>query len=250
MNMEYQKTLVIHSIKYPFVEDNMNTVIRFLVNKYEYLLKTMITSIPADMDVDELDYEPIHDIVETMLLSYLFPYIITEINSKINVKNLIKNLFKKYIYRISIDLFNTRKDISSKNIKFNEIDLITKFKCMFSMNESYWDFPVKYFLEKNGKILGKLSSYVYDCHWNKNINEKKKKGLSNKIDKSYKKLTKNFSSFFAYGKYIDIEDTYNLTNQFISNYSKLYPLYFELSKNIESNDIIMIIISKANILDD
>ena len=118
------------------------------------------------------------------------------------------------------------------------------------MNESYWDIPVKSFLEKNGKILGKLSSYLYDCHWNKNINEKKNKSLSNKIDKSCKKLTKNFSSFFAYGGNIDIEDTYNLTNQLISNYSKLYPLYFELSKNIESNDIIMIIISKVNILDD
>lgn len=248
MNMEYQKSLVIHSIKYPFTEDNMSIVIRFLVNKYEYLLKTIITSIPIDVDVEELDYEPIHDIVETMLLSYLFPYI-KEINSEINVKILIQNLFKKYIYRVSIDLFNKRKDISSKNITFHEADLITKFKGMFSMNESYWDIPVKSFLENNGKILGKLSSYVYDCHWNKNINERNKKSLSNKIDKSYKKLTKNFSYFFAYGGYIDIEDTYNLTNQFISNYSKLYSLYFELSKNIESNDIIMIIISKANILD-
>jgi hypothetical protein len=247
--MEYQKSLVIHSIKYPFAEDNMDIVIRFLVNKYKYLLKTMITSIPVDVDVDELDYEPVNDIIETMLLSYLFPYI-KEVNSEINVKKSIQNYFKKYIYEVSVDLFNKKQDISNKNITFHETDLITKFKGMFSMNESYWDIPVKSFLKNNGKLLGKLSSCVYDCYWNKNINERKKKSLSNKIDKSYKKLTKNFSSFFAYGGNIDIEDTYNLTNQLISNYSKLYPLYFELSKNIESNDIIMIIISKANILND
>jgi hypothetical protein len=247
--MEYQKRLAVHSIKYQFVEDNMDVVIRFLVNKYKYLLKTMIVSIPVDIDVDELNYEPVNDMVETILLSHLFPYI-QQFNSKINVNKLIKNYFKRYIYEVSINSFNEKQDISSRNITFRETDLITKFKSMFSMNESYWDIPVKSFLENNGKLLGKISSCVYDYSWNKNTNDSEKKSLRDKIDKSYKKLTNNFSYFFAYGGYIDIEDTYNLTNQFISNYSKLYILYSELSKYIESDDIIMIIVSQADILDD
>jgi hypothetical protein len=247
--MEYQERLVIHSIKFPFAEDNMNTVIIFLVNKYNYLLKTMINSIPANVDIYELVYEPVNDMVKNILLSRLFPYI-KSCNPDIDMKDLILSSFKKYICNISVDLFNKKKDISSKNITFHETDLIAKFKGMFSMNESYWDIPVKSFLKNNGILLGKISSYVYDRHWDKNINERNNKSLSNKIDKSCKTLTKNFSSFFAYGGYIDIEDTYDMISQFISNYSKLYSLYYELSKHIENNDIIMIIISKANILDD
>ena len=247
--MEYQERLVIYSIKYPFSEDNMDIVIRFLVNKYKYLLKTMINSIPENIDVDDLEYEPVNDMVGNMLLFKLFPYI-KDFNLEIDMKERMHDYFKKYICNISIDLFNEKKDISRKYITFNENDLIVNFKGIFSMNESYWDNLIKSFLKNNGKLLGKLSSYVYKRHWNKNTNKRKNKSLSNKIDKSYKKLTKNFSSFFAYGGYIDIEDTYNLSNQFISNYSGVYPLYTELSKYIQSDDIIMIIIYKADILYD
>ena len=249
--MEYQERLVIHSIKFPFAEDNIDTVIIFLVNKYNYLLKTMINSIPSNVDIDryELSRVPVYDMVENILLSSMFPYI-KSFNPDIDMKDLILSSLKNYILNISVDLFNKKKDISSKKITFYESDLIAKFKSMFSMNESYWDIPVKYFLKNNGRLLGKISSYVYDRHWNKNINKRNYESLCNKIDKSCKTLTKNFSSFFAYGGYIDIEDTYNIASKFISNYSKLYSLYYELSKNIESNDVIMIIISKANILDD
>lgn len=246
--MEYQEFLVIHSIKFPFAEDNMNTVIIFLVNKYNYLLKTIINLIPANVDIDELYYEPINHIVENILLSKLFPYI-KSYSLDIDMKDIISSSFSKYISNISIDLFNKNKDISSKNITFQETDLIAKFKCMFSMNESYWDIPVKSFLKNNEKLLRKLSSYVYDCYWNNNINKIKKKSLNDKIDKSYRTLTKNFSSFFAYGGYIETEDIYFFTKIFIFHYSQLYSLYYELSNEIKSNDIIIIIISKANILE-
>jgi hypothetical protein len=245
--MKYQELIVIYSIKYQFAENNIDIVIRFLVNKYNYLLKNMINSIPENVNVEELDYEPVSNMIENMLLSILFPYII-DFNP--NMESKIHDYFNRYITYVSIDLFNKNKDISRKNINFIENDLVVKFKSIFSMNESYWDNIIKSFLKKNGKILGNLSSYFYDCHWNKNINEIRKNCLSDKIDKLYEKLTKKFSSFFAYGEYINIEDTYDLTNQFISNYSKVYPLYYELSKYIDSDDIIMIIISKANILND
>ena len=45
-------------------------------------------------------------------------------------------------------------------------------------------------------------------------------------------------------------DEYYDVNTFISNYSKLYILYSELSKYIETDDIIMIVISKIDILDE
>ena len=245
--MKYREHLVIYSIKYPFVENNIDIVIRFLVNKYNYLLKTMINSIPENVNVEELYYEPINDMVENISLSILFPYIK---DFRPNLESRIHDYFNKYITCVCIDLFNKNEDISRKNINFIENDLVVKFKSIFSMNESYWDNIIKSFLENNGKILGKLSSYIYDCHWNKNTNEIRKTCLYNKINKLNKKLTKNFSSFFAYGGYIDIEDTYNSLNQFIYNYYKVYPLYYELSKCIDSDDIIMIIISKANILND
>ena len=245
--MEYKERLLIQSIKYPFMNDNMDTIIRILVNKYKYLLNTIIESIHTYEDLDNIQYEPIYDIVQKILLNSLFPYI-KDIYCEISRKKFLKTHFNKYIDIISIDLFNKKKDISCKNITFNEHELIHTFKKIFSMYENYWDIPIKYFLKSNGRLLGKLSIYTYDYNWNNNNSNNV--NLNNKINKSYNKLIKNFSSFFAFDEYIDNDNISYSLSQFIYNYTKCYSLYSELSNYIFTDDIIMIIIFKANIFDD
>ena len=77
--MKYIEHLVIYSIKYPFAKDNMDAVIIFLVNKYKYLLKNMINSIPVSVDKSTMNfkgkpYEPIIDMIDNILYCILCPY--------------------------------------------------------------------------------------------------------------------------------------------------------------------------------
>jgi hypothetical protein len=242
--MEYKERLLILCIQNPFLEDNINSVIVFLVNKYNYLLKTMICGL--HVDVDEIGYAPV-DMVEIMILDGLFPYVKTGDLHRLHMKDLISSHFYKYITRMALDLFNENKYISSKKITFHdEAYFIARFKVVFSMDESYWDILVAYFLEYNGKILRDLLSYIFEKYYDKNTNEMDNKSLIDKIDASYRELTLNFLYFFSHDRYMACT-----INTIISNYSELYSLYCELSKNIKIiDDIIMIIISKANILDD
>ena len=194
--MKYNEKLIIYSIQYPFAEKNINIVIRFLVNKYNYLLKTMIETI--DENADESDLydlydEPVSDMIDNMLLSIMFPYI-KDFNPELDMEKRLCNYFNKYICNISVDLINEKKEISNTNITFNENVLLSKFKGVFSMNEIYWDNPIKLFIKKNEKVLRKVSLYVYDCHWNKETTDRRKRNLRNKIDNLVYKLTKNFSS--------------------------------------------------------
>lgn len=242
--MKYHKNLIIYSIKNDIVTDNLNTVVKFLVNKYEYLLKTLYnTSVQYPESFNE------ERIVSDMLFYNLFPYINSFNYSKpdfeTNIEEIIQNLFQKYIIEISIDLFNKKQNIS-RNITFNETDLITKFKNIFSMYDYCWNIPIKNFLTKHGRLLGILSSYVYDCQWNGFSSNHKMNMLVSKKDKLFKKITLDFISFF-YGNDTILDDKYELLLNYPKhNYSDRYSIYYKLSKYIESDDIIMIIISKSN----
>jgi hypothetical protein len=250
--MKYIEHLVIYSIKYPFAKDNMDAVIIFLVNKYKYLLKNMINSIPVSVDKSTMNfkgkpYEHIIDMIDNILYRILCPY---EINRSHFVER-IHDYIHDYIYELYIDLFNDNKNISKKNINFLEYGSIVKFKSIFLMNESYWDNIIKSFVKKNKKKLVKLSSLVYDYNFNLNPNvqsleEKREKREIFDKSSELSKLSENFFSFFGGDNFDECYDV----NTFISNYSKLYILYSELSKYIETDDIIMIVISKIDILDE
>jgi len=245
--MKYHKNLIIYSIKNDIVTDNLNTVIKFLVNKYEYLLKTLYDTNVQDSDSFK-EVSVVSDIVSNKLFCNLFPYIARNYSKpdfETNIEEIIQKLFHKYIIEISIDLFNKKQNIS-RNINFNETDLITKFKNIFSMYDYCWNIPIKNFLIKYGRLLGKLSSYVYDCQWVGFTSNHKMNMLVSKQDKLLKKITLDFISFF-YGNKTNIVDKYELLLNYPEhNYSKLYSIYYELSKYIESDDVIMIIISKSN----
>ena len=95
--MKYIEHLVIYSIKYPFAKDNMDAVIIFLVNKYKYLLKNMINSIPVSVDKSTMNfkgkpYEHIIDMIKIGANSFAIGSMIT---------------FKDYnIFKIKQHLFN------------------------------------------------------------------------------------------------------------------------------------------------
>ena len=126
--MKYYEKLVTYSIKYSFTEDNIDIVVRYFVIKYNYLLKTIIESIPENIEVDELDVfydESIIDMVAQVLLSSLFPYI-KEFIPKLDMNKLLCNYFDKYICSILVELINEKKEISNQNITFDENILVSK----------------------------------------------------------------------------------------------------------------------------
>jgi hypothetical protein len=226
----------------------MDAVIIFLVNKYKYLLKNMINSIPVSLDESTMNYkgkpyEPIIDMIDNILFRILCPY---EIN-RTHCAQRIHDCIHDYIYELYIDLFNDNTNISKKNINFLEYGSIVKFKSIFLMNESCWDNIIRSFIKKNKKKLVKLSLLVYD-NFNLNQNVQFFKEKREIFDQSsyLSKLSENFFSFFIG---YDFDKCYNV-HTFISNYSKLYLLYSELSKYIENDDIIMIVISKIDILNE
>ena len=131
--MKYYEKLVTYSIKYSFTEDNIDIVVRYFVIKYNYLLKTIIESIPENIEVDELDVfydESIIDMVAQVLLSSLFPYI-KEFIPKLDMNKLLCNYFDKYICSILVELINEKKEISNQNITFDENILVSNFKIIF-----------------------------------------------------------------------------------------------------------------------
>ena len=251
--MKYIEDLVIYSIKWIFTDDNMDAVIIFLVNKYKYLLKNMINSIPVSVDKSTMNfkgkpYEPIIDMIDNILYRILCPYGNMD---GLHGMDCMSKKIHDYIYELYIDLFNDNKNISKKNINFLEYGSIVKFKSIFLMNESYWDNIIKSFIEKSEKILVKLSSLVYDYNFNLNPNVQsleEKREIFDQLSEIYE-LYEIFSSFFSDGYNDDLESECHV-NTFISNYSKLYILYSELSKYIETDDIIMIVISKTDILNE
>lgn len=242
--MIFNVRLAMLALTKPFREKSMVTVTRNVVGKYSYLLQQAVRYVDDETDIDESDYEPVNDLVETMMLSCLFPYM-KDVSSSINMRDVVENLFKVYIGKISVDLLNEKADIYNKITKFNEPLMIQEFKNIFSMCESYWDFPVKTFISENSLLLGKLTSYTYDSCWNPYINETTKRGLYYKIDRILLTLTKRFSSFFVYDEYMDVKDINTSVNNFLHNYQELYRINNLLLNNVNNDiDVSLLILSK------